>query len=62
MILLIDTYDTLRAIEKVVHMDCRPKGVRLDSGNLAELSKEVRGNWMRRTCGILPSIGQRRSG
>jgi nicotinate phosphoribosyltransferase len=42
VILLIDTYDTLRAIDKLLHMGCVPKGVRLDSGNLAELSKEVR--------------------
>jgi nicotinate phosphoribosyltransferase len=42
VILLIDTYDTLRAVEKVIRMGCCPKGVRLDSGNLADLSKEVR--------------------
>jgi nicotinate phosphoribosyltransferase len=42
VILLIDTYDTLRAIDKILRMGCVPKGVRLDSGNLAELSKEVR--------------------
>jgi len=42
VILLIDTYDTLRAVDKVIRMNCRPAGVRLDSGNLAELAKEVR--------------------
>lgn len=41
-ILLVDTYDTLCAIDKIVAMGLRPKGVRLDSGNLAELSKQVR--------------------
>jgi nicotinate phosphoribosyltransferase len=41
-ILLVDTYDTLAAIEKIIRMGMRPAGVRLDSGNLAELSKLVR--------------------
>jgi nicotinate phosphoribosyltransferase len=41
-ILLIDTYDTLRAVERIVAMGLHPRGVRLDSGNIAELSKEVR--------------------
>ena len=41
-VLLIDTYDTLRAVEKIVAMGCRPRGVRLDSGKLAQLSKQVR--------------------
>src|SRR5215471_15139274 len=40
--LLIDTYDTLAAIDKIVEAGLRPKMVRLDSGNLIELSREVR--------------------
>ncbi len=49
VILLIDTYDTLRAINKVVNIapllkekGISIKGVRLDSGDLVALSKEVR--------------------
>jgi len=44
--LLIDTYDTVRAAHEVValHRDGVPVGaVRLDSGDLAALSREVRG-------------------
>lgn len=41
-VLLVDTYDTLAAIEKIIRMGLRPRGVRLDSGDLGELSKEVR--------------------
>jgi nicotinate phosphoribosyltransferase len=40
--LLIDTYDTLAAIDKIVDAGLRPTMVRLDSGNLIELSREVR--------------------
>ncbi len=40
--LLIDTYDTLAAAAKVVAAGLRPQAVRLDSGDLAELSREVR--------------------
>jgi nicotinate phosphoribosyltransferase len=44
--LLIDTYDTLRAAHKVVGL-CREgvpvEAVRLDSGNLGDLAREVRG-------------------
>ncbi|HVO62806.1 MAG TPA: nicotinate phosphoribosyltransferase [Terriglobales bacterium] len=40
--LLIDTYDTLAAIDKIVEAGLRPQMVRLDSGNLIELSREVR--------------------
>lgn len=42
-ILLVDTYDTKHAVEKIIAMGLRPKGVRLDSGDLAEQSKMVRG-------------------
>lgn len=41
-ILLVDTYDTLAAIEKIIRLGMRPSGVRLDSGNLIELSRQVR--------------------
>ncbi len=40
--LLIDTYDTMAAIDKIVQAGLRPRMVRLDSGNLIELSREVR--------------------
>ncbi len=40
--LLIDTYDTLGAIDKIVEAGLHPQMVRLDSGNLIELSREVR--------------------
>lgn len=42
VVLLVDTYDTERAIEKIIHIGLRPQGVRLDSGNLAELTRRVR--------------------
>jgi len=41
-VLLVDTYDTLSAIEKIIQAGLRPKSVRLDSGDLLELSKAVR--------------------
>ena len=41
-ILLIDTYDTLAAVDKIIRLDLRPRGVRLDSGDLVTLSKAVR--------------------
>lgn len=41
-ILLIDTYDTLAAVEKIARAGLRPAAVRLDSGNLLELSRQVR--------------------
>ncbi len=41
-VLLVDTYDTLSAIEKIIHSGLRPKSVRLDSGDLAALSRQVR--------------------
>ena len=40
--LLIDTYDTLAAIDKIIDSSLRPQAVRLDSGNVIELSREVR--------------------
>lgn len=41
-VLLVDTYDTLAAVEKIIQLGLRPKGVRLDSGDLVELSRAVR--------------------
>lgn len=40
--LLIDTYDTLAGARHAVMIGKKLKGVRIDSGNLLELSKEVR--------------------
>ncbi len=41
-VLLVDTYDTLAAIEKIIELGLRPRAVRLDSGDLVELSTRVR--------------------
>ncbi|MFN3531078.1 MAG: nicotinate phosphoribosyltransferase [Candidatus Brocadia sp.] len=41
-ILLIDTYDTLAGARHAAMIGKKLKGVRIDSGNLSELSKEVR--------------------
>ena len=41
-VLLLDTYDTIAAAHAVVATGLRPAGVRLDSGDLLELSCEVR--------------------
>jgi nicotinate phosphoribosyltransferase len=41
-VLLVDTYDTLAAIEKIISSNLRPAAVRLDSGDLLRLSKQVR--------------------
>lgn len=41
-VLLVDTFDTLGAIDKIVEAGLRPTAVRLDSGDLRELSSEVR--------------------
>jgi nicotinate phosphoribosyltransferase len=43
-VLLIDTYDTVAGARRAIEAarDFRMKGVRLDSGDLAELSREVR--------------------
>jgi len=42
--LLIDTYDTIEAVKKIVNLEIKDKirGVRLDSGDLNILSKKVR--------------------
>ena len=47
-ILLVDTYDTLDGVQKVIDLaeetgdDFRVRGIRLDSGDLAELAKQAR--------------------
>src|SRR5260370_26404053 len=41
-VLLVDTYDTLAAIEKIIHADLRPNSVRLDTGDLVDLSRRMR--------------------
>lgn len=40
--LLLDTYDTIAAARALTRAGLRPAAVRLDSGDLAELSREVR--------------------
>src|SRR5690606_12982934 len=40
--LLIDTYDTVAAARRIVAEGLRPSAVRLDSGDLFQLSREVR--------------------
>lgn len=40
--LLIDTYDTIAATRRIIASGLRPKGVRLDSGDLLALSRQVR--------------------
>ncbi|BCX88873.1 nicotinate phosphoribosyltransferase [Methylomarinovum tepidoasis] len=49
VVLLIDTYDTLKAVDKIVALarelaedDIRIKAVRIDSGDLGELARQVR--------------------
>jgi nicotinate phosphoribosyltransferase len=41
-VFLIDTYDTVACARKIVAAGLRPRAVRLDSGDLVALSKEVR--------------------
>jgi nicotinate phosphoribosyltransferase len=41
-VLLVDTYDTLEATRLIVQSGLRPSAVRLDSGDLAVLAREVR--------------------
>ena len=41
-VLLLDTYDTLAATDKIIRSGLRPSSVRLDSGDFVELSREVR--------------------
>ena len=47
-VLLVDTYDTLRGVERVIDLACelgpdfKVRGIRLDSGNLGELASAAR--------------------
>jgi nicotinate phosphoribosyltransferase len=41
-VLLLDTYDTVAAAQRVVASGLKPRAVRLDSGDVVELSKRVR--------------------
>ncbi len=41
-VLLVDTYDTLAAIEKIIDSGLRPGSVRLDSGDQLDLSRKIR--------------------
>lgn len=41
-VLLLDTYDTLAAARRIVERGLQPRGVRLDSGDLISLSRQVR--------------------
>lgn len=41
-VLLLDTYDTLQAAQRVVDSGLRPSAVRLDSGDLGDLARRVR--------------------
>jgi nicotinate phosphoribosyltransferase len=41
-VLLVDTYDSLAAIEKIIRAGLHPKAIRLDSGDFVALSREAR--------------------
>jgi nicotinate phosphoribosyltransferase len=41
-VLLVDTYDVRAAVEKIIAMGRKPRGIRLDSGDLAADSKWIR--------------------
>jgi len=41
-VLLVDTYDSLAAIDKIIRAGLRPSAIRLDSGDFVELSREGR--------------------
>ncbi len=41
-VLLVDTYDTVQAVRQIAAAGLKPAGVRLDSGDLATLSRQVR--------------------
>lgn len=40
--LLIDTYDSISAVKKIIQLGIRANGIRLDSGDLLSLSVEIR--------------------
>lgn len=41
-VLLVDTYDTLAAVDKIIESGLRPVAIRVDSGDVLVLSKEIR--------------------
>lgn len=41
-VLLVDTYDTLAAVDKIIAAGLRPRSIRIDSGDLCQLSQEAR--------------------
>ena len=41
-VLLVDTYDTLAAVDKIIQNHLHPSAIRLDSGDLVELSRQAR--------------------
>ena len=40
--LLVDTYDSVKAVEKIIQNKIKCKGLRIDSGDLLKLSKDIR--------------------
>jgi nicotinate phosphoribosyltransferase len=40
--LLIDTYDSIKAVKKIIQNKIKCKGLRIDSGDLLKLSKDIR--------------------
>jgi nicotinate phosphoribosyltransferase len=40
--LLIDTYDSIKAVKKIIQNKIKCKGIRIDSGDLLNLSKDIR--------------------
>ncbi|HEY6587157.1 MAG TPA: nicotinate phosphoribosyltransferase, partial [Nitrososphaeraceae archaeon] len=40
--LLIDTYDSIKAVKKIIQNKIKCKGLRIDSGDLLNLSKDIR--------------------
>ncbi|HJT85321.1 MAG TPA: nicotinate phosphoribosyltransferase [Nitrososphaeraceae archaeon] len=40
--LLIDTYDSMKAVKKIIQNKIKCKGLRIDSGDLLKLSKDIR--------------------
>lgn len=41
-VLLLDTYDTMNAVERLIASKLHPKAVRMDSGDLLDLSRRIR--------------------
>jgi nicotinate phosphoribosyltransferase len=41
-VLLLDTYDTMTALERMIAGNLRPRAVRVDSGDLLDLSRRIR--------------------